>query len=86
MKARTPCHGSKREVDGPDEPIGTVRCRVCSDGTLKLETTTTESGEQKHSVPEHYAIAAAPRFKHRPKGPSHPSDKSRRNGRNRSRQ
>ena len=86
MKTKTLCRGSNQTVLGSDEPIiGTVYCSVCGNSTLKMETTTAESGEQKHSVPEHYAPAAAPRTKRSPKRPSHPSDKSRSNRRNRSR-
>jgi hypothetical protein len=86
MRTGTQCSGSKQKVDGPDESTGTVSCRVCGKCMLQMLTTTMESGEQKHSVPEHYAKAPAPRLKPRPKRPSLPSDKSRRNGRNRSRQ
>lgn len=85
MRTRTSCPGSKRKVDGPDEPTGTVQCRECGISTLVMQTITEVSGEQRHSVPEHHATDTAAKLKRRPKRPSLPSDKSRRNSRNRSR-
>ena len=86
MSARTLCTGSNQTVFGPDEPLlGTVYCSVCGINTLPMKTTTLEGGGQECSVPEHYASAPAPRPKRSPKRPSHPSDKSRGDGRNRGR-
>ena len=58
------CEGSGRKVDGPDEPDGTVQCRVCGTSFLPMKTKTSLSGVKEFSVSEHERRANP----YRPKG------------------
>lgn len=46
------CEGSGQEVDGPDEPTGTVQCRKCGNSVLRMKTTVVD-GKEHYFVPEH---------------------------------
>ena len=46
------CEGSGQEVEGADEPTGTVQCRKCGNSALRMKTTVVD-GKEHHFVPEH---------------------------------
>ena len=51
MRMQIPCEGSNSDVFGQEEPIQTVRFSVCEKTELLMQTTITESGEERLSVP-----------------------------------
>jgi hypothetical protein len=57
------CLGSGRRVEGPDEPDGTVQCRVCGTSFLRMKTTATADGKKVFSVSEHERRANPVRLK-----------------------
>jgi hypothetical protein len=46
------CEGSGQELEGADEPTGTVLCRQCGNSALLMKTTVVD-GKERHFVPEH---------------------------------
>ena len=62
------CEGSGQEVDGPDEPTGTVQCFKCGNSILPMKTTVVD-GKKQYSVPEHKRRANPPRPKGAKKAP-----------------
>jgi hypothetical protein len=65
MPKKVPCPGSGQKVYGPDEPDGTVQCRVCGRSFLSMNKTTTTDGKNQLSVSDHDRIIVKVR---RPKG------------------
>lgn len=50
------CKGSGQEVDGADEPTGTVQCHKCGNSALIMKTTIL-NGKEHYFVPEHLCRA-----------------------------
>jgi hypothetical protein len=46
------CEGSEQEVEGAEEPTGTVLCRKCGNSALLMKTTVVD-GKERQFVPEH---------------------------------
>ena len=46
------CEGSGQEVEGADEPTGTVQCHKCGNSALIMKTTMID-GKERYSVPVH---------------------------------
>ena len=78
MPKKERCPGSGDPVDGPDEPDGTVGCRICGTSFLPMRTTV-KDGKKWFSLPEHdRTVRTRPRKKG---GPPNRRNSPRRSGR-----
>lgn len=74
------CEGSGQEVQGPDEPDGTVFCSKCGTSGLPMKTTVVD-GKKRYYVPEHKRRANPFRFKGAKKAPRYQRTSRRDSGR-----